>query len=122
MRLFENGDMDAINAWYAAHKQPPARRDLLPETGFIVPGVAAGFLFRTDSRLAFVHNVVTNPDASLRARFVAVRDIVRACQELARALGVAGLVTWTNAPSIVRLACQNGGRVAGDVTLITQEI
>jgi hypothetical protein len=104
MRLFEDGDLETINGWYAAHGEPPVARETLPTTGFIVEGVAVGFFYRTDSALALVH------------------EIIRACQELAKALGLRGLLTWSSAGSIVRAARRAGGREVGQVTLVVQEV
>jgi hypothetical protein len=122
MRLFEDGDLETINGWYAAHGEPPVARETLPTTGFIVEGVAVGFFYRTDSALALVHHVVTNPAAGLRERYRAVHEIIRACQELAKALGLRGLLTWSSAGSIVRAARRAGGREVGQVTLVVQEV
>lgn len=122
MRLFEDADLPAMNEWYRAHGQAPVRRDMLPTTGFIVPGVAVGFLYRTDAQLALVHHVVTNPAAGLRARHRAVRAIVGACQDTARGLGLREILTWSDVPSIVRVAGRAGGRVVGEVTLVAQAL
>lgn len=122
MRLFEDADIDTVNSWYLAHGEQSVHRSMLPTTGFVVDGVAAGFFYRTDSALAFVHHVVTNPQAGVRARFRAVRDIVRACQDLAKALGIRKLLTWTDVDSIVRVAKRAGGHEVGRVVLLAQEV
>lgn len=122
MRLFVDDDIEALNAWYAAHGMPGVQRRVLPTTGFVVEGVAAGFFYRTDSGLALVHHLVTNPAANRRDRHRAVHEIVRACQDLARQLGLAGLLAWTNVPSVIKVATKAGARPLGTVVLLAQEV
>lgn len=43
--------------------------------GFIVPGVAAGFLYLTNSSIAYIDFYITNPDAGVRDRMRAVHKI-----------------------------------------------
>jgi hypothetical protein len=122
VRTFEDGDMEAINAWLAAHRRAPVTRDALPATGIIEPGVAAGFVFRTDSSIGFIHGLVTNPDASLRARHAAIHRIMKVLVEVARGLGIRHLLTWSDNPSAVRRAVAHGGVIIGPATIVGKEL
>lgn len=122
MRPYEDADIGEINLWAAAQGSPPLTRDVLPATGFIEPGIAAGFLFRTDSGIAFAHNIVTNPDAPLRTRYMAVHAIMDLCVVTAREMGFRHIITWSDAAGPIRRAVAHGGKIIGTATVLGMEL
>jgi hypothetical protein len=83
MRPFELSDLAELNSWYRARGDQPISIELLPPTGFIEPGVAAGFLYLTNSSLALIEGFVSNPAASSEARHQALSAITAAILDLA---------------------------------------
>lgn len=101
-------DLDALNGWYTARKMPIPVISLLPETGLIVPGVAAAFLLLTDSSLALLHECVTNPSALSRDRHEALSAIYAELCTIAASKGYVHLMTWTADSGIVRRMAESG--------------
>lgn len=93
--------------------------EALPQTGFIIPGKAAGFLYRTDSSLAFIENLVAAPGMSREERTVHVDAIVAAiCVEAAK-LGFKILLGYTELDAVVKRAERFGFiHVASNVQVV----
>jgi hypothetical protein len=113
LRRYLATDLPEINAWYAARGLPEVPSHALPEIGFLVPGIAAAFLYRTDSSIAFMDGAVTCPTAPLRERFAAIHGIGEALVEKAHALGIGKLLIFTQrhgmASAMKRIGFQDGG-------------
>lgn len=61
---------------YGSHGLPPPDPRLLPTIGLIAPGLAAGFLYLTDSAIGIIDNFVTHKQAEREARNAALDEIV----------------------------------------------
>jgi hypothetical protein len=122
MRQYRESDLEDIGAWYVAHglKAPP--RELLPANGLVVPGVAAGFLYSTDSGLGLLEGFVTNPAASARARAEAVDAIADELEAVAGRLKMTQLIALVSSKGVERLAKRRGWKLAGNYPLVTQEV
>jgi hypothetical protein len=82
--------------------------DALPTTGFIVPGIAAGFLYRTDSSIAWIEGLVASRDISAEIRGLALDEIVRALRAEARRSGFKILLGYTQLQAVVDRALRHG--------------
>lgn len=89
--------------WYRARGDAVPAEDTLPGTGLIVPGVAAGFLFRTDSAFCLLDGFVTSRDAPAKERHRALGAIVDALTEEAKALGFRCVVGLTRSSGMAKL-------------------
>lgn len=74
-RFSHTDDLAQVNAWHVAHGQAENERSALPAIGHIVDGVACGFVYQTDSCVAFLDGFVTNPDADADDRGRALEAI-----------------------------------------------
>lgn len=103
---------DQVSVWMQ-HRNQLITPDALPKSGFIIPGKAAGFLYRTDSSMAMIENLVAAPGLGREERDQAVDDIVLAiCAEAAR-LGFKMLVGTTVLEAVVKRAERLGFVYAG---------
>lgn len=61
---------DQVMTWFIGHKWQPLPKQALPEIGVVISspdgkvGICAGFLYRTDSAIAMLEWVVSNPEYS----------------------------------------------------------
>lgn len=72
---FERSDLDEINSWYRERSCDQQSHGDLPDIGYIVHGVAAGFLYKTDSNKCMIESMITNPAASKKDRHDALDAI-----------------------------------------------
>jgi hypothetical protein len=100
---------EQIRAWLRFRKEDIVPR-ALPENGFVIPGKAAGFLYRTDSSIALIENLVAAPGLSREERGEAVDAIVTAVIERAKELGFDMLVGYTVLDVVVKRAQRFGFR------------
>lgn len=100
----------AMADWYRGHHLQPLPREALPETGFVVPGVAAGFLYRGERGLAWVEGLISNPEARRRAH-EALDAVVSALLQSARDSGVRLILSTTAQPAVAQRARQHGFKV-----------
>lgn len=67
---------ESVCSWWEGHGWPALPMNALPSRGFIVPDVAAGFLYSTDSCIAWMEWVVANPKANARDIYSGVKELV----------------------------------------------
>ena len=95
LRRVVKEDLTAINRWYRQRNLPLVTADVLPDVGFIAPGVAAVFLYQTDSSIAMIEGLISNPEATLRDRKLAIDASILQCVYYARALGYTQVIGLT---------------------------
>lgn len=122
MRRFRPTDYGEIAGWYETRGRTPPGLACLPMTGFIVPGVAAGFLYATDSALGIIDCLVSNPSASVLARGRALVAISSALVAAAENMGVRALVTTTREPGVIRQAERMAFRQVGQFVTMVREV
>lgn len=118
MRPYVPTDYDEVASWYVAHGQVPPGESLLPPAGLIEPGVAAGFLYRTDSALCLIEGVIVNPAAGKREQAKALSEIIDGLLSQARGLAI-GLCRTRG---MARRAIRHGMRAAGSYQLLSKEV
>ncbi len=76
---------EKIYSWWKDHEQPPLAVDLLPNTGILVDGIVALFLYQTDSKVAFMENLISdknsNKEHRRKAIDVALSEIIKIAKE-----------------------------------------
>lgn len=80
-------DYATLQAWWAKRGFADVARSLLPATGFIVDGVAAGFVYKTDSDICVFEMAIANPDATPADRQAALFAVSNAAIEWATNAG-----------------------------------
>ena len=98
---------EQVRQWNAAHGEVMLP-DALPQSGFIIPGKAAGFLYRTDSCLAWIESLVASPDIKGAERGQAIDAVVLAVCEEGRRLGFRILMGHTVLDAVVQRAQRLG--------------
>jgi hypothetical protein len=122
VRVFRPEHLAEVNRWYTARGLPQVPASALPSTGRIVPGVASGFLYRTDSDLALLEGYVSNPEAPLRARARAFDGIVAALIEEAKAGGARRVVAFCASEGVRRRAARLALEHVGTYSLVAREV
>jgi hypothetical protein len=108
LRPFTLDDLSEINGWQRGHGLPDIPERFIPSTGFITPGVCAGFINRGEASLCIVDWVVTNPEATSEARHEGLNLLLDAFE------AVPGrLVFWSHEGGIIQRARSRGASIIG---------
>lgn len=86
-------------------------KELLPKTGRIVPGVCAAFLYLTDSKVAFLENMISNPQTDKALASEALDLCVKAIEQDAKESGVSLIWSSTCIPQVMKRAESLGFQV-----------
>lgn len=105
MRPVEERDHSAIASWFVTRGKVPPVSYVYSDVGMIVPDVACGFLYLTNSGMGFLDCFISNPKKEREQRIDALRRIANNLISKASAeYGVKMLVCQTTFPSIESLA------------------
>lgn len=96
-----------VLAWFQEYDEA-VTQDELPQLGYIVPGKAAGFLYRTDSSLCWIESLVASKQLSKEERSEALDAIVMALARDARRLGFKTMMGLTQLEAVVQRALRLG--------------
>jgi len=118
MRDFVAADLEDMNRWYTLRGLPPIPLAMLSPTGLIVPSVAAMWLYKTDSNLAILDCLITNPEAPLRERSDAVKCLSRGLLDAAHGAGYKAVVAWCASHGVSRIAQTLGFQPGGSYALV----
>ncbi len=125
-RKFRKPDIGQIETWLSSrHLSPPSMTALaamLPKNGFIVPGVAVGFVYLTDSCIAFLDYFVANPEASKDERNVALDLITQAILVEAKKQGCTVAHCNSRIGAIVHRAKNFGFKEIGQFTSLVRDL
>ena len=75
VRRYKPKDWDTVNSWFLSRNMPSMPKSVLPPTGFIVDGIGAAFLYKTDGGVALLENYISNPLTTHQERIEAL-DLV----------------------------------------------
>lgn len=88
--------------------------EVLPPTGLIIPGVAAGFLYRTDSSLAMIESLVANREAPKEERTRAIDAIIVGLSREAQKQGFKTVLGFTQLDAVVQRVHRLGWSSMGE--------
>lgn len=100
--------------WWVGHKWPVLPLAALPASGFVVPGVCAGFLYFTDSEIAILEWVVSNPKASTMEVGRGIKAIVEAAISTALNEGYSMIFSYVKSKGLQKLYERQGFKVTDD--------
>lgn len=101
----------SICEWAEARGMNPVQEALMPEIGRIVEGHAAIFLFRTDSGLCYVENLITNPDVTIDVALKAMDLCMDAIMEDAKDEGFKAIRFSTFIPGVLEHGKKRGFQI-----------
>lgn len=74
-RMFKDSDIKSLNKWLSKRGAPTVEDHELPYIGFIVPGVAVGFIRQAEGGVAMLEGFCSNPWVSSATRHRAMDAI-----------------------------------------------
>lgn len=94
-------DYKDINAWFHERKGEYFPIKFLAQTGFIVPGVAVGFLIKTDAYVGILEPFISNPAAPEKERDEALNMILKKLTEHAKNIGYRAVFGFSTAQTMI---------------------
>lgn len=95
-------DYDMISQWYQDRNMEYPKT--MPKDGFIIEGVAAGFLVNTDSGFAILEPFISNRNSSPEARSEALGVILRELVDYAAKAGYKAVYGFSTSLSMLKRA------------------
>lgn len=84
-----------ISSWFEKRKRPKVDQKELPSNGKIIfyqnNPVACGFIFKTDTAICSIGNMISDPEADLKIRGESVNILIDSLMILAKSLGFMGI-------------------------------
>lgn len=121
-RLVIDLDFDELGRWYLARWGSVPHKSLFPPIGFIVEGIAAGFLYLTDSSIAIIDGYISNPETDSKTRSDALNAITEALIGFAKSHGVKRLKCDSQSEAIKKRALSHGFTLVGVYDSFTLEL
>jgi hypothetical protein len=116
IRSYKSEDYVALKAWWAIHKWDPMPPESLPKNGLIVEHlnqrICAGFIYSTDSNIAWLEFVISNPLCDKLIRDKALDLLILSLIDLAKSLGKEIIFTSLNHPALIKRYEKHGATKA----------
>lgn len=122
MKRYDSSMYNEVSKWFKEHRGDNIPEDLLSEVGFIIPGVAVGFLIKTNTSMCLFEPFITNPEASKEDRDWALAFIVTCLEHEALRLGYKSCYGIATAPTMIEHGRKLGWRNRGPYIVITKEL
>jgi hypothetical protein len=95
MREYDTEDYQQIKEWFQKRNMGYPSPKSLPKIGFIVDGLASGFLIQTDTCIAVIDFLISDPESELSKRRLALDQISESLLSAALRLGYSGVKCTT---------------------------
>lgn len=107
VRPYNTTDLKEIMEWFLQRKIP-ITPDYFPKHGFIVPGVAAGFIFSTDSNFCIFECFISNPNSPRTLRREALEKIVASMIQKAKELEFREAYGFATSKTMIEIGKEQG--------------
>lgn len=120
-RKYEPDDFDELAKW-GAEWGAEYREDQFPHIGFIVEGVAAYFLYQTDSSVCWLENMIAKRGVSENVRTQALELLIDAILKEASELGFSVAYATTDNIPVAKRAKEHGATIRPGQLLLTKDL
>jgi len=104
MRLYEPDDFEMIRGWFNKRNMKAPLSHYLPKLGFIEDFHAACFLVETDTPVAYLDFLISNPGSETVARHAAINQIVFNLMREAKKRGFSVIKATSQLESVAKMA------------------
>lgn len=118
---YKSSHYKAIASWYKARNLQAPPRESLSDMGYIVDERVAGWLYLTNSNIALIEGVISNPFTVPSLRKQSLRKLAGLLVDSALTLGYTTINISTNHPTIEKLAKDMGFKEYNLKTFILNE-
>jgi len=101
-------DLKTINRWYNDWKMNSVADWYFPEDVFIIDGVICASYYKTNSKIAYMENVISNPDCPSEIRKAGLGLIGDYIFKQAKSDGFKVVIGWTDNNSVSKTSQEHG--------------
>lgn len=116
IRPYKTEDLAEIGSWWNKHKWGVLPPEMLPKTGFVVESYCAGFLYKTDSSIAILEFIISNPSTDKEKRAEALDLLISTLITKAKEDGHSAIFSSIQHPSLIS-RYKKHGFVTGDLNM-----
>jgi hypothetical protein len=99
-------DYQQINKWLIDHKSFGIDKDLLSDFGFMISDaqkdIVAGFLYKTNSKVCYIENFISNPNTEKQERRQGIRVLFETIINAAKTEGYKLILTFAELNSLIK--------------------
>ena len=92
-----------LQSFYKARGRVAPNRKVLPTIGYVSEGRVIGFLYQTDSNVAMIEGIISDPNTVPSSRRIALARLAGKLIDTALAMGYTNIFAITNHPAIETL-------------------
>jgi len=108
IREYNDNDYITLCEWWVEHKWGVIPMNCLPKVGFVVNNICAGFLYQTDSKIAWLEWIISNPQSNKEERDVALDLLINQLLITAKELGFKLVFTSVKHPKLKERYLEHG--------------
>lgn len=123
LRRYTRADYELMSSWYTlwGMETPPPSK--LSSCGWVLNGVAMGFIYPTEGSIALIDGLVASPALSKGARHAVVKRLAGSLVDIATALGYSTVIAVTTKPSVQKLCEELGFKeIKGKMYCLSESI
>jgi len=114
IRQFKKSDMKTIALWYRKRNEVVPDPRALSNTGFIADERVAAWVYFTNSNIAMIEGVISDPESVKSLRRQSLNKLMGFCIDFCLAAGYTQIIGISKHPSIKYLAKSYGFKVLPD--------
>jgi len=108
IRRYTSQDYEALSSWYHKRNVNSVQESYIPKIGFVIEGIAMGFLMQTDANLGILEPFISNPEASKEDRDMALNVILELLTRTAKEMNYKGVFGFSTSLPMIRRALKQG--------------
>lgn len=121
-RFSKDEDYAMLRTWYVYRGKDAIPIDSLPKVGFIINGVAAGFLMQTDTKSCILEPFISNPNKSVEERDNALTGLLDRLVKEAKLLGYTHVFGFSTSPTMIKRAHNQGFKTIEISEVVCKEL
>lgn len=122
IRRYLDSDYEQLQSWQHARGLNMPDKIYLSNIGFIVPNKASGFLYTTNSSIAHLEMLMSNPNINKKDRDEAINTIVLAIVDTASLMGFKVITSTTTIEAIKQRSLTHGFTIEENHTLLIKKL
>lgn len=107
--------MHIVDQWNRDWNLTPTEKWMLPINNYIIDDIIFASMYLTDSKLAYMENVLSNKNCNSETRITALGELGTHIFDTARELGFKAVLGWTRNKSVAANSAKHGMIVSENI-------